>query len=207
MSDSSVLTTPNTAALSVMRTFTSSPSRVLMVRSRPSTTSMVPRIRTVGACCAHATDPNIAMAASAAESVRDIDELIFGMISLQKCCADLSAQTPQAGGYSANVLALHRRGQAVAADADAAGLVGAVGELLHEGDHLGARLQIGLVAGDVGDNRRFRRHHDFLLAILVFDEQRVAVIARDAFGDHRIGHGRVRLEIVGPGALPSAAHV
>src|SRR5438876_1016651 len=75
-------------------------------KTGPSTISMVPRIRTVGACCVHATDVRMAMAATAAESGREIDELIFGMISLQKCCADLSAQTPQAGGYSASLHSL-----------------------------------------------------------------------------------------------------
>src|SRR5882724_5748048 len=99
MSDSSVLTTPNTAALSVMRTFTSSPSRVLMVRTGPSTTSMVPRIRTVGACCAHATDVRTDRAASDA-TTRGISDEAFDMIVLLGLQMTAQTQTPRADGYS-----------------------------------------------------------------------------------------------------------
>ena len=65
ISDSSVLATPNTATLSVMRTFMSVPSRDLIDSIEPSTASMVPRIRTVGGCCAHA-----AVRAAATKSVK-----------------------------------------------------------------------------------------------------------------------------------------
>src|SRR5215203_5529782 len=66
MSDSEVLTTANTATLSVILTFTSVPSRVLMASVDPSTPSMVPRIRTVGAggCCAHAAVTTVVATAS-----------------------------------------------------------------------------------------------------------------------------------------------
>src|ERR1700759_4129958 len=73
--DSSVLTTANTATLSVMLTFTSLPSRVLMLKVGPSTASMVPRMRTGGACCAQATVVRTDSAASAAV----IQDVSFGM--------------------------------------------------------------------------------------------------------------------------------
>jgi hypothetical protein len=45
----------------------------------PSTLSMVPRMRTGGDCCAHATEPNIDNV-SAAASARGINEEIPGMV-------------------------------------------------------------------------------------------------------------------------------
>src|SRR5215216_5820442 len=70
----------------------------------------------------------------------------------------------------------HRRGDAVAADIDAGRFQRAV-VLLHraEDDDLGARLQFGLVAGDEGDDRRTLRHQDLLLAVLVLDQDVLAV--------------------------------
>src|SRR5882672_12448931 len=79
MSDNSVLATPNTATLSVIRTFMSVPSRDLIIRLAPSTLSMVPRIRTVGGCCAHAAVPNTDTIISEAASARGSDEEIFSM--------------------------------------------------------------------------------------------------------------------------------
>src|ERR1700730_3264947 len=79
MSDNSVLATPNTATLSVTRTFMSAPSRDLIIRLAPSTLSMVPRIRTVGGCCAHAEGPNTDMIVSEDASARGSNEEIFDM--------------------------------------------------------------------------------------------------------------------------------
>src|SRR5258707_128831 len=80
------------------------------------------------------------------------------------------------------------------ADIDARGFQRAVLLLRRaEDDELGARLDLRLVAGDKGDNRRFRRHHDLLLAVLVFDQDILAVGAL-----HRLGHGRVRHRGIGP---------
>src|SRR5712671_1527862 len=62
---------PNTATLSVMRTFMSVPSRDLIDNMDPSTASMVPRIRTVGGCCAHAAVPSRATKAIEAASRRE----------------------------------------------------------------------------------------------------------------------------------------
>src|SRR5581483_389127 len=61
-----MLATPTTVTLSVILTFTSLPSRVLMPSIGPSTASMVPRMRTGGACCAQATVVRTDTAASAA---------------------------------------------------------------------------------------------------------------------------------------------
>ena len=72
ISDSSVLATANTATLSVMRTFMSVPSRDLIDSMAPSTASMVPRIRTVGGCCAHAAVPSTVTKASEAASRREV---------------------------------------------------------------------------------------------------------------------------------------
>ena len=79
ISDIEVLATPITVTSSVMRTFISAPSRDLTVSTGPSTLSMVPRMRTVGGCCAEAADPNTVTSASEA-STRGINEDIFGMV-------------------------------------------------------------------------------------------------------------------------------
>src|ERR1700679_4133560 len=78
MSASELLAMPITTTLSVIRTFMSVPSRDLIASTGPSTLSMGPRMRTVGGCCAHATDANADITV-AATSARDIDEEIFGM--------------------------------------------------------------------------------------------------------------------------------
>src|SRR4249920_3103750 len=79
MSDNSVLATPNTATLSVMRTFMSVPSRVLIISIGPSTLSMVPRMRTVGGCCAHDAEASTERTANEATNARGIQREIFGM--------------------------------------------------------------------------------------------------------------------------------
>src|SRR3954462_8145282 len=61
-----------------MFTFTSVPSRVLMARVLPSTLSMVPRMRTVGAGCAE-TD-TMETTAHAATTARGIQLFSFDMI-------------------------------------------------------------------------------------------------------------------------------
>src|SRR6266481_5671680 len=97
---------------------------------------------------------------------RGISDEAFDMIVLLRLQTTARIQTPREGGYSetsgvGECLSTfpeagrphgsrsHRRGQAVAAHADAVGFIGAVGELFHERDHLGARLQIRFVAGDI----------------------------------------------------------
>src|SRR5260370_20471960 len=59
------------------------PSRDFTVSREPSTASMVPRIRTGGGCCAHATDPPRDRTASEAASTRGNKE-IFGMAFLPR---------------------------------------------------------------------------------------------------------------------------
>src|ERR1700759_1292166 len=124
--DSSVLTTANTATLWVMLTFTSVPSRVLMLSVDPFTASMVPRIRTGGACCAQATVVRTETAASAA----DIQDVSFGMALPSGFLRSTSA-TPWHKGYSAAV-GSHRRGQPVGAAAGAGGLERAGRSTLHD---------------------------------------------------------------------------
>src|SRR5258707_15542943 len=100
----------------------------------------------------------------------------------------------------------HRRRDSVAADIDAVGFEQTV-VLLHraEDDDLGAGLQFGLVAGDEGDDRRIRRHHHFLLAVLVLAQNVLAVGALDGLGDGGVGHGAARALIPGPEAFGVAA--
>ena len=102
----------------------------------------------------------------------------------------------------------HRRRNAVAADIDAVGFQHAV-VFLHraEDDDLGARFHFGLVAGNEGDDRRIRRHHDLLLAVLVFDQDVLAVGALDRLGHRGVGHGRARALIPGPKTFGGAALV
>src|SRR5947209_12313671 len=62
-----------------MRTFISVPSRDLIASTGPSTASMVPRIRTVGAGCAQAMEANSEAVSSEAAKTRVIGEAIRGM--------------------------------------------------------------------------------------------------------------------------------
>src|SRR5882724_1844127 len=142
-----------------MRTFMSVPSRDLIISMAPSTASIVPRIRTVGGCCAHATDPRMDTAVSEATSTRGNSEEILVMgfpsdvlvqrpigetprigdvICVQRCAECLL--TPPWKGEEEK--ASHRRCQPVATDADPVGFERAVLQLLDEGDHLGAGLQV-----------------------------------------------------------------
>jgi hypothetical protein len=54
----------------------------LIISMGPSTLSMVPRMRTIAGCCAHAVDPTTSMAASDAMMRRDIDEEILQMLDM-----------------------------------------------------------------------------------------------------------------------------
>src|SRR3954466_10323726 len=62
-----------------MRTFMSVPSRDLIESVGPSTASMVPRMRTVGAGCAAASEVNKDAASSDAAKRRVIGEAVCGM--------------------------------------------------------------------------------------------------------------------------------
>src|ERR1700679_77004 len=68
MLESSLLAMPTTTTLSVMRTFMSVPSRDLIESMGPSTASMVPRMRTVGAGWAKAVVPRTDKIASEASA-------------------------------------------------------------------------------------------------------------------------------------------
>src|SRR5258708_34218014 len=102
----------------------------------------------------------------------------------------------------------HRRRDAVAADIDPIGVHRAV-VFLHgaEDDDPCACFQFGLVARDECHDRRARRHHDFLFAVLVFHQDVLAVGALDRLGDGGIGHGRVGALIPWPEAFGRAALV
>src|SRR5216684_7324709 len=91
MSDSEALVTPVTAILSVMFTFTSLPSRDLMLSVAPSTASMVPRMRTVGGCWADA-------AVTKTTANNAVTDAIFRMAFLQR--APGQGTTPRSQRYS-----------------------------------------------------------------------------------------------------------
>src|ERR1700761_6673939 len=101
---------------------------------------------------------------------------------------------------------LHRRGDAVAADADAIGLerVALLGRT--ENNDLRARLELGLFTGDESHDRRIRRHHDFLLAVLVLDVDDLAVDAGNALRDGSVGHRGIRTQIPGTESFSRATH-
>src|SRR5271169_893929 len=63
-----------------MRTFIVSPSRDLIIITEPSTLSMVPRMRTVCGCWAHAAEASTDKIANEATSARGIRDEIFGMV-------------------------------------------------------------------------------------------------------------------------------
>src|SRR4051812_33359577 len=137
-----------------MRTFMSVPSRDLIESTGPSTASMVPRIRTVGAGCARASDENSDAASSEAAKARVVGEAMYGMATLPRSRVGLIDSKPRA--HLAIPGRSHRRGQTVAADADAVGLERAVGQLFHERDNLGSGFQLGLVRRHIGHHRRVR---------------------------------------------------
>src|SRR2546430_2011465 len=58
---------------------------------------------------------------------------------------------------------------------------------------------------DEGADRRIRRHHDFLLAVLVFDQNVVAVGALHRLGHRRVGHGAAGTLVPGAKAFGGAA--
>src|SRR5665647_1390959 len=96
-----MLATPNTATLSVSRTFMSVPSRDFTVSSEPSTASMVPRMRTVGGCWAHAADPSTDMTVSAA-SARGSNEDILSIAISSPCFVNQKQNTAARGLFLDN---------------------------------------------------------------------------------------------------------
>jgi hypothetical protein len=88
---------------------------------------------------------------------------------------------------------LHRRRNPVATDNDDRCLPCAVALLLPTGDeHMLASLQIGLTASDKVDDFGVARDDNGLLAILVFDLQRVPLDFLHLLRDGSIGHGTIR---------------
>src|SRR6266436_4478310 len=102
------------------------------------------------------------------------------------CVHWIASRSLSSGAYSRDPLARndglqgdsHRRRDAVAADVD---------------------------AGDEADDRRIRRHQHFLFAVLVLDQNDLAVGPRDCLGDGGVGHGRVGTKIPGPETFGYAA--
>ncbi len=184
---------PITATLSVKRTFMSLPSRDLTVSTAPSTASMAPRMRTVAGACAEAAVANKDAAASDSRERARQQRRNFHDSPLTWCGSarqypvvagifrDDGTVTPSGATFHIRLKQCRRYIGGVRPSRPtliAVGFERTVRQLLHEGDHLGAGLQVGLVGGHVGHDRRIRRNLDLLLAVLVFDQQRVAVIAR-----------------------------
>src|SRR6202035_4737413 len=99
--------------------------RDLIISMAPSTLWMVPRMRTGGGCCAHATDPNTDDASSdaastdnvsAAASARGLNEEIPGMVLpflgfSWQCGKHLSAEAIPRAGAAFTSAASARRGR------------------------------------------------------------------------------------------------
>src|SRR6202000_2461565 len=174
-----------------------------MLSVLPSTLSMVPRMRVgVGDCWAQALDTSTDATANGATTARGSHKEVFGMVFSAKIERRTAKNTPKRRGYSGP----HGGRQPVAADADAVGLERSVRQLLDESNDLGAGLEIGFFGRNVGHNRRIGTDRDFLLAVLVFDHQGLAVRAGNLLCDRRVGHGRVGVQIVRPRSLAGAAH-
>src|SRR5439155_19135971 len=95
------------------------------------------------------------------------------LLRMKAKCAGTDCMAPSC---RADASPLHRRSHTVAADIDAGGFQPAVFLFSRtEDDEFGAGLDLRFVAGDEGDDRRLRRHHDFLLAVLVLDDDVLAV--------------------------------
>src|SRR3979409_531167 len=185
-SASVALTMPTTAASLGSMSGTTAPSSAFTLRALPSTFSIVPRTRTV--CCAKADETEIAATRAAQASVRRVVMWISVF-----------------PGFLRNRRS-HRR-RRIPADIDARHRQGAVG-LLGGGvdEDLGARLELGLVCRRVGHDRAIGADRDLLLALLVFERERVGADPRHHLVDRRIGHGALRLEVPGPMAFAGAAH-
>src|SRR5215467_5023067 len=155
MSASEAFTTPTTCALPVSATVSTAPSRDFTASLSPSTFSIVPRTRWVCGCWGKAgTAASMAARAAPAAMQRALLELGPLMVRLPRS---------------------HRRGDAVAADRDCGGLERAVVLLLGGGDEdLGARLELVLAAGNVGDDHGLGRDVDLLFPLLVLEGDLVA---------------------------------
>src|SRR5689334_805777 len=121
------------ATLSVILTFTSVPSRVLIASVLPSTASIVPRIRVgAGACCAQADEARMEAAVNEATIRRGIHVVSFGIGNPSGTGALIRNRNPERGGLflhrSCHCPSLvghtksHWRGEAIPADADAVAL-------------------------------------------------------------------------------------
>src|SRR5476651_1916531 len=116
--------------------------------------------------CASADEPSAATA-KAASVIETIERITILLVEIFVF-------------LSATDVASHRRRQSVLAVGNARGLHRAVSGLFAGADeNLGTRLEIALVAHDVGHDRGFGGHKQLLLAILVFDGQRRSLDAID----------------------------
>src|SRR3982751_2063668 len=98
------------------------------------------------------------------------------------CAAALSAS---AARIRASLL---RRLDAIFAYCDALGDEFAVVADTRAAENRLARLEVGAAARDEGEVFGFRRHHDFLLAVLVFECQLVATANLGGARDVGVGH-------------------
>src|SRR4029078_9455048 len=86
----------------------------------------------------------------------------------------------------------HRRRDAIPADRDRGGIERAVVLLVCGADEdLGSRLELALVAGNVGDYHRLGYDHDLLLSLLVLEGDLVPVHTFDRLRYGGVGHGAV----------------
>src|SRR4029077_2546307 len=91
---------------------------------------------------------------------------------------------------------LHGRRNSIATDHDDRSLPCPVALLLPAGDeHMRASLQIGLAASDKVDDFGVARNDNGLLAILVFDMQRVPLDLLHLLRNRSIGHGAIRHQV------------
>ena len=134
------------------------------------------------------------------------NRLLRLMREMPELAADLDVPAPGSAHAPTRHAECHLllRHHLAAPDIDAVGLQRAVRLLQRAHDRdMRARLELVLVADRISVNDRVGRHHDLLLAALVFDHHHPAVDARHRLIDGAIGHGAVRPRIPRPVTLAS----
>src|ERR1700722_2947443 len=193
MSASEAFSTSTTSILSARLSLSSSPLSDFANTVWPSTFSMTPRRRTVCGACAMAG----AAARAARKAMPAITAFVLMSCSDRRCVASLE-RTPFAP-------TLHRRIDAVAAYRNARGLERAVSQRLRaDNENLRAGLQISHRRRRKQHDHDVRRHNKCLLAVLVFQNELLAIGNFDFTVDVGVGHGAVRDEVPRPMAFAGA---
>src|ERR1700683_3839084 len=193
MSVSEAFSTSTTSILSARLSLSSSPLSDFADTVWPSTFSMTPRRRTVCGACA--------IAGAATMAARNTTPAIITFV-LISCSDQRSVAFLERTPFDPTS---HRRIDAVAANGDARGFERAISQRLRpDYKNLRAGLEIGHCRRCKQHDHDVRRHNKCLLAVLVFQDELMAVGNFDFAVDVGVGHGAVRDEVPRPMAFAGA---